>query len=251
MKRKDFYNHVSCLAETELSSKRELLADDPTDKLEVVVAEGEMLQEAQNMIAREYSLFMSAKERDFATAFTDLFSDEPDEKINTFVAVDNNSLVSSTGNILATIRIAFGDTAKQPPLEALELIDVIHRNGGHGWPHEEKGVPINRVCEVGRLSFAPEVKKADLQKIVFPSLMKATFRYARSKGAELMFAIMPRRVSEFAFSNGVKITGLNDDKGLLYRDTEKAKKIRKRYPIYWENMQPTLYEIDMYSYEKD
>ena len=99
------------------------------------------MQEAQNMIAREYSLFMSAKKRDFVTAFADLFSDEPDEKINTFVAVDNNSLVSSTGNILATIRIAFGDTAKQPPLEALELIDVIHRNCGHGWPHEAAGPP--------------------------------------------------------------------------------------------------------------
>jgi len=96
--------------EIKLSKKQELLPNELADKLEVVVADGGGLLEAQNMIAREYSLFMSSKERDLQTAFADLFSDEPDEKISTFVVVDNNSLVSTAGKVLATNRLAFGDT---------------------------------------------------------------------------------------------------------------------------------------------
>ncbi len=226
--------------------------NDIVENTSVFIAEGEILEQARDIVAEEYSRFMLPELRDKDVVFEDLCLDQESLESEIFV-VNYSNPENGDQTVLGTLRVVFGDENREPPLEAMGLIEIFDKNTGKSaWPHEEAGgdLLINNVCELGRLVMTDEVKKdSELQFHALSSLMKGIFSHAKSLNAEMMIAIMPTYVYEFAKRNGINLEKLNSEKELFYKDSPKAIEIREKYPAYWSKLKPSLYVIDMDSYE--
>jgi len=231
-----------------LFNNNHIVIDDIVRNTKVLIAEGEILTRAQRMVAKEYSLFMPPEKRSEQVAFSDLCDEDLNQKINTYVLLYKDP-VSHTDNILATLRIAFGDTDRKPPLEAMELIDVVDSHTHtHKWPHEDMGIEIANVCEIGRFLLSRSIIDDEIKYILASKLLKFVYDNVRLKKAQLMISIMPEYVYKFALRSGTTLHKV--DCKINSKDTEKAKQTRKRYPIYWQKLKPALYIVDLFSYEK-
>ncbi len=223
------------------NSKEELKLDSVIENTQFIPAEKEMLTQAQKIVAREYSYYMPEEQRDSELAFQDLCVEEFPSKSKTFVALYENA-------ILGTVRLTFGDTERIPPLEAMDLIDVIDKKAQKScWPHQEleNNISIAEVCEVGRFVLSKEIREdAKVQLFVTLSLMETISNYAKEQNSKLMLAIMPEHVYNFTERNGLKLRKLNGDRSIIFKNSPKANEIRDKYSIYWQKLKPTLYTID-------
>lgn len=221
--------------------------DNIVENTEIFLAEGEILRESQRIVAREYSNFMHEDEKDELVAFQDLCIDELSPEGHTFVA-QHTDPETKKSSILGSVRLVFGNTQRIPPLEAMELIDVVDKNTGEShWPHQDmdEKIEINEICEVGRFVLIGQAKKdPETQLFISTALMQAISLDAREKEAKLMIAIMPKHVYAFTGRNGIKMTKLNGDREIKFSDSAHAKKTRERYPIYWYKLKPSLYTLD-------
>ncbi len=223
--------------------------DKVVENTEIVIADGDTLKKSQDLIAKEYSYFMEEGTRNKDVAYKDLCinEDEDQSKITTLVALYKDPENPKNSTVLGTIRLTFGDEKRNPPLEAMSLVDVVDKETRESrWPHEEAGhaIDISYVCELGRLVFSREVRKdLEIQFYVARALMQEITNHAKDNNAKLMIAILPSYVYEFAKRNNVLLTKLNTDKETILKDTQKAKEIRERYPIYWKNLNPSLYTV--------
>jgi hypothetical protein len=230
------------------NSEKRLDLDNIMQNTEFFVAEGETLTKAKELVANEYANFMPSDRRDPLLAYHDLCSEELNPESSTLVAVYKNPENPENTSILGTIRLTFGDPNRTPPLEAMDLVDVVDKETGKSrWPHEDmnENIDISEISELGRLVFSKEVRE-DLksQFFVAKALMQEITNLAKENNAKLMIAILPYYVYAFASRNNINLTPLNSNREIVLKDSPRAKEIRDRYSNYWENLNPSLYTVD-------
>ncbi|MBI2074524.1 MAG: ThiF family adenylyltransferase [Candidatus Levybacteria bacterium] len=144
-------------------------------------------------------------------------------------------------SISGTVRVVFGAEQRNPgdpePIDAMHLLSTLN------WPHEEQGLSVAQIAELGRFAIPSEFRidamlKNGVDTAITRMLFDEAVRVARARGIEMLYAIMPgyvKRITQRADINSVEIGGVT------LRDTPSANEIFNRYNVYWHRGGPKLY----------
>ncbi|GEM_PF-5498344 len=248
MVEKGNYNKVNGISKIEV--------DDFYKNTEIVIAQGEVLEKSRDMVAEAYAQFMPDETRSKEEAYKDLcLEDTPGEDIIFSASYSGSENNYGGCDVLATAKLTVNSSQVEQPLEATELLEVRDKKTGEiNWPHMENSfckAEGSLIGEIGRLVVNPDLKKnLEVQNLAFREVVTSLLYYAQLQEISLIYAVMPIYVAKFSFEHGVRVSLVNNEKDILLRDSDKANKIRNKYPRYWLDLNPSLYLVDIESFNE-
>jgi hypothetical protein len=143
--------------------------------------------------------------------------------------------------IAGQARLVLGgnDSSGTPALDAMSFVEPID-----GWPHQQLGLRLDQIAEVGRFMIVPNcrsrtMRNARLNVHLTRLLYEACVHVARKNHIKMVYAIMPAYMVRVVMQAGISVKPIESR---LKTEDPVACQVFDRFSLYWKHASPRLYE---------